>query len=89
MSPASREQVEPAEDEVPQDAATAAPSFEVVGDASAEEMAVLTVVLAALGGGESDAAAAPSVGRWGAPGSGARQALHAGPGAWRASSRRG
>lgn len=59
-------------------------SFQVAGDASADELAALTVVLAALGGGESPEP--PSrAGGWGGAGTGVRRVPAAGPGAWRAS----
>jgi hypothetical protein len=59
--------------------------FRVVsGDPTPEELAALTVVLAAAGSGGGEPAPKPRS-RWGAPAAGIRKPLEVGPGAWRAS----
>jgi hypothetical protein len=58
--------------------------FRVVkGDPTPEELAALTVVLAAASGGEAPAPKRRSL--WGQPAAGIRRPLQPGPGAWRAS----
>ncbi|WP_144043072.1 acyl-CoA carboxylase subunit epsilon [Kytococcus schroeteri] len=93
MSPATREAGDAAAVPGMEDAASTAaadaagtagePVVTLPADASAEEVAALTVVFSALGGGE--APAVERTNRWGVPGSGVRGAVVAGPGAWRAS----
>ncbi|MGY1708178.1 acyl-CoA carboxylase subunit epsilon [Geodermatophilus sp. SYSU D00758] len=62
-----------------------APLLRVVrGEPSAEELAALTVVVAALARPRPRRRPAP-VGAWGWAGHAHRRALHAGPGGWRAS----
>ncbi|WP_374927792.1 acyl-CoA carboxylase epsilon subunit [Kytococcus sedentarius] len=58
-------------------------AFAVRGDATPDELAALTLVLCALGGGETTTAA--PVGGWGGAGTGVRRTPASGPGAWRAS----
>ena len=58
-------------------------AFVVRGDATPDELAALTVVLSALGGGEATTPA--PVGGWGGAGTGVRRTPASGPGAWRAS----
>ncbi|SNC71422.1 Acyl-CoA carboxylase epsilon subunit [Kytococcus aerolatus] len=57
----------------------------VRGAASAEELAALTAVFTAVGGGGGSAPAVAPAGRWGDPAASARRTPQAGPGAWRAS----
>jgi Acyl-CoA carboxylase epsilon subunit len=69
--------------------AAAAPSRPVLrivrGEPSAEELAVLTALVAAAGGGEAGEPAAPPVrGRWNDPAHAVRQSWSVGPGGWRA-----
>lgn len=61
--------------------------FRVVrGDPSDEEVAALTVVLAAVASAGADAApASTTVNRWSAPAARMRPAVAPGPGGWRAS----
>ena len=62
-----------------------APTLRIVrGDASAEDVAVLTALLAAAGGGDEPAAPTPR-GGWRDPARLHRRQLHPGPGAWRSS----
>ena len=67
----------------------------VRGDASAEEIAALTAVLAAASAAAARVAAASTVGRggqafgWASRGAMLRKPLSHGPGAWRASARPG
>ena len=64
---------------------TDTPVLRVVrGEPSAEELAVLTAVMTAAGGGE-DEAAPPLRGRWNDPSRAHRRPLLPGPGGWRAS----
>jgi hypothetical protein len=64
-----------------------APLLRVVrGEPSAEELAALTVVVAALSQRRSRRRATP-VGGWAAPADGFRRVLPPGPGGWRASER--
>ncbi|QRO87911.1 acyl-CoA carboxylase epsilon subunit [Kytococcus sedentarius] len=86
MSPASR-QGRPGAGEGGVAAGAEAPgevAFGVRGPASAEELAALTVVLAALGGGDAPEPR-PRVGGWGGAGTGVRRTPASGPGAWQAS----
>jgi len=61
----------------------AGPVLQVLGNASAEEIAVLTAILAGLGGGEPQEAPRPS--RWTDRARLVRQPVHPGPGGWWAS----
>lgn len=59
---------------------------EVVGDASAEQVAALLSVLSAVGSGAAARPARPRS-RWAAYDAGVRRPIHPGPGAWRDSLR--
>ena len=59
------------------------PRIEVLGDASAEQVAALVAVLSGLGGGEEEPQDPPS--RWASPERLVRRAVHPSPGGWRAS----
>ena len=66
---------------------TTTPLLRVVsGDPSAEELAALTVVVAALSRRRIRRRPAP-VGAWASSGDAHRRPLHPGPGGWRASAR--
>jgi hypothetical protein len=58
----------------------------VRGEPTAEELAALTVVVAALSQRRARRRAVP-VGRWADPADAHRRPLHPGPGGWRASGR--
>ena len=61
------------------------PALRVVrGEPTAEELAVLTALVAVAGSGGGSAAEPPSRGRWNDPAALHRSPLLAGPGAWRA-----
>jgi Acyl-CoA carboxylase epsilon subunit len=63
----------------------ARPALRIVrGDASPEDVAVLTALLAAAGGGDEPAGPAPR-GGWRDPARALRRPLYPGPGAWRSS----
>ncbi len=63
----------------------ARPALRIVrGDASAEDVAVLTALLAAAGGDDEPAGPAPR-GGWRDPARVLRRPLYPGPGAWRSS----
>ncbi len=59
----------------------------VGGNPTPEEVAVLTVVLTALGGAPAAPAPAPVTGGWADPSRRLRRPLAPGPGAWSASAR--
>lgn len=69
------------------DHAATAPVLKVVsGNPTAEEVAALTAVLAAVGGGDSgEATATPTASLWGRSARLPAQRVTPGPGAWRAS----
>jgi hypothetical protein len=71
----------------PSDAPSGRPVLRVVsGSPTAEELAVLTALVAAAGSGGAVAAAEPPLrGRWNDPGRSHRALPAPGPGAWRAS----
>ena len=86
MSPASRQGHASGVESAGPDAAQEPPgeaAFAVRGAATPEELAALTVVLSALGGGEATTPA--PVGGWGGAGTGVRRTPASGLGAWRAS----
>ena len=61
------------------------PALRVVrGNPSAEELAALTALVAASGGGD-DAPVQPARGGWSDPARSLRRTLRPGPGAWRSS----
>ena len=67
---------------------TVRPTLRIVrGDASAEDIAVLTALLSAAGGGESAPAPKPWRGSWADPFDMHQRPWQNGPGGWRASSR--
>ena len=67
---------------------TRRPLLRVVrGEPTAEELAALTVVVAALGQGGRPRRRPVPVGAWGSPAHGHRRPLLAGPGGWAASGR--
>lgn len=87
MSPASRQGHASGVESAGPDAAQEPPgeaAFAVRGAATPEELAALTVVVSALGGGEAPEPR-PRVGGWGGAGTGVRRTPASGPGAWRAS----
>jgi hypothetical protein len=79
---------DPANDSVPADSAAVRPLVVVSGEATEEEVAALTAVVAALGAVQASASAAParrSVSEWAARSRQVRGPHLAGPGGWRAS----
>ena len=72
------------ETDTPDPAAPAGPRIEVIGDASAEQVAALVAVLSGVGGGEDEEPAGPAT-RWASRERLVRAPLHPSPGAWRAS----
>jgi hypothetical protein len=64
------------------------PHLRVVrGEPTAEELAVLTALVTAVGSGGSEPPPAPARGRWSDPASQFRRHLLHGPGGWRAAVR--
>jgi hypothetical protein len=64
--------------------APSGPVIEVLGDATPEQLAALTAVLAAAGGAPEDSPP-PRRSAWSDPSRLVRGAVHAAPGGWRAS----
>lgn len=75
---------EPAVDEPTEAEVPTPPSIEVVGDATAEQVAALVAVLSAAGGGEDEEPSGPAS-RWASRERLVRAPVHPAPGAWRAS----